>query len=54
MKRIWLSFQPPSHVMERNGIFAMLATGGMAGIYRGSMEHVSICALYYTLTVGSD
>ena len=40
IKRIWFSFQPPSHMMERESFHLTLMGGYKAGIYRGTMEHV--------------
>jgi long-chain acyl-CoA synthetase len=40
IKRIWFSFQPPSHMMEREAFHLTLASGCKAGIYRGSMEYL--------------
>ena len=58
VKRVLLLFQPLSHIMERIAIFGLLALGGMAGIYRGSMENVSLCTytgwLLHMILVYSD
>ncbi|XP_019858162.1 PREDICTED: carboxylic acid reductase-like isoform X1 [Amphimedon queenslandica] len=40
IKRIWFSFQPPSHMMERESFHMTLLGGYKAGIYRGTIEHL--------------
>ena len=40
VKRVWFSFQPPSHMLERESFHLTLLSGCKCGIYRGSMEHV--------------
>lgn len=51
MKRLWFSFQPPSHMMERESFHLTLLSGFKAGIYRGSMEHVSFDMMYNLGTI---
>ena len=41
MMKVWVSFQPPSHLLERRTLYSILVGGGKSGIYRGDMEHVS-------------
>lgn len=40
VKRVWFSFQPPSHMLERESFHLTLLSGCKCGIYRGSMEHL--------------
>ena len=40
--RVWLSYHPPSHILERDSVYNTLCSGGKVGFYRGSMEHVCI------------
>ena len=40
VKRVWFSFQPPSHMLERESFHLTLLAGCKCGIYRGSMEHL--------------
>ena len=40
--QVWLSYHPPSHILEHHSVYSTLCSGGKVGFYRGSMEHVCI------------
>ena len=48
---MWFSFHPPSHLLERRNLHAILVSGGRSGFYRGSMEHVRYQSFYLNHTL---